>query len=328
MDYITLAKEIVSLYPFGSPDIEFIRHNENITFKITDPLNRNCYILRIHMPVTDGFAGIQNTFEGLQSEMIVLKELYSNNVIHVQEPVKNCMGDYVTVYNSTEFDVPCLATLLTWMEGATLSVEEDDMEAAAFALGEELAALHEFTRSYKPVEKLSRPVYDGNRIDFAMDELQCGVERALYSMEQYETIKEVLQLVKRQLIELDSRKNSWGLIHADLQFGNVIIHNGRLGLIDFSLSGYSYYLFDLGSASSMLPTEWRKTFLNGYSSKSSFIMDDLRYIEGLIFMDIFISYCFFIRDDNRNGWIKTNAAELCDTLCKDFIQGKSVYYSL
>ncbi|AJS58875.1 phosphotransferase [Paenibacillus sp. IHBB 10380] len=126
----------------------------------------------------------------------------------------------------------------------------------------------------------------------------------------------------------DMRECAWGLIHADLQLGNVIISNGRPSLIDFSLSGYGYYLFDLGSASSILPSELRRTFLNGYSSKSSITLDDLRYIEGLIFMDIFVSYVFFIRDSNRNGWIKTNADEICDTLCRDFIQGKAVYYSL
>lgn len=75
MDYTALAKEIVIYYPIRSPDIEFIRHNENITFKITYQLNSNCYLLRIHMQVTEGFAGIQNTLEGLQSEMIFLNEL-------------------------------------------------------------------------------------------------------------------------------------------------------------------------------------------------------------------------------------------------------------
>jgi Ser/Thr protein kinase RdoA (MazF antagonist) len=327
MEHATLVKEIISFYSFENLDIEFIRHNENITFKITDMLHGKRYLLRIHIPVTDGFVGVQNTLEGLQSEMIFLKDLHSNNVIHVQEPVANRFGDYVTVYDTNQFGAPYFATLLTWIEGTTLTLKEDNTEGIVFILGEELAALHEFTRCYRPIQNLIRPVYDVKRIDFAITELQCGVDSGLYSTEQYEIIKEVLEIVKRQIIELDFRNNSWGLIHADLQLGNVIINNGRLSLIDFSLCGYGHYLFDLGSASSIIPTELRSAFLNGYSSKSSFTMEDLRYIEGLIFMDIFISYCFFIRDSKSNGWIKANAAEICGTLCKDFIQGKAVYYS-
>ena len=70
------------------------------------------------------------------------------------------------------------------------------------------------------------------------------------------------------------------------------MHESRPCFIDFSLSGYGYELFDVGSASSMLPSVLRGALLNGYSSKSAFTLNDMRYVEGLIFMDIFISYVF------------------------------------
>lgn len=44
-------------------------------------------------------------------------------------------------------------------------------------------------------------------------------------------------------------------------------------------------------------------------------------------MDTFISYALFMRDNQRNSWIKTSALEICDTLCKDFLAGKEVFYS-
>ncbi|MNE58051.1 hypothetical protein D3C80_1530580 [compost metagenome] len=57
---------------------------------------------------------------------------------------------------------------------------------------------------------------------------------------------------------------------------------------------------------------------------------ELRLMAGsyLFFMDIFISYLFFIHDSNRNGWIEENAAKVCSSQCKDFLSGKQVYYSL
>ncbi|MFF2019904.1 hypothetical protein [Paenibacillus sp. NPDC058177] len=45
-------------------------------------------------------------------------------------------------------------------------------------------------------------------------------------------------------------------------------------------------------------------------------------------MDIFISYAFFINDPEKNGWIKEDAAKVCSTHCRDFLDGKEVYYLL
>ncbi|MFF2483766.1 phosphotransferase enzyme family protein [Paenibacillus sp. NPDC058071] len=327
MEHSILAKEILGFYAFEDPEIEFIRHSENMIYKIRDNHNNRNYLLRIHNPVSEGFSGIQHTLEGLRSEMALLKGLSASGTIQVQEPVANRFGELVTDYQSGEHGTQCFATLLTWMEGSMLSLEEGSMEEMAFALGKELGAFHEFTRQFNPAPSFIRPVYDAKRIDFAINELHYGVEIGLYQIEQLEMIKEVLHIVKQQLIQLDSRDKAWGIIHADLQLNNIIINNGRPGLIDFSLSGYGYYLFDLGSGSSILPKEVRKTFLEGYASKSNFSFDDIRYIEGLIFMDIFISYCFFIRDNNNNGWIANDVAALCGSQCKDFIEGKTVFYS-
>jgi hypothetical protein len=88
-----------------------------------------------------------------------------------------------------------------------------------------------------------------------------------------------------------------------------------------------HYCFDLGSASLMLKSEQRKTFLEVYASKASFSFDDIRFIEGQIFMDIFICYAFFINDPEKNGWIKEHAAKICSTCCRDFLDGIEVYYS-
>lgn len=326
MDYDTLAREVLSLYPVSNADIEFIRHNENITYRVNDKLHDKIYILRIHKPSTEGLLGIQHTYEGLKSEIQILQGINVDNVIKVQKPVANCQGEYVT---ECSFNAdPCYATLLEWIDGSPLTIQEDNIDEIAFALGENLGLFHEFSLQFKPEGDFTRPIYDLDRIDMAIDELKYGVEIELYSREHYEIIKEVLTLVKNQIKELESRGNAWGLIHADMQLGNIIMNNGKPCFIDFCLSGFGYYLFDVGSLATILPDSLRNTFLRGYSCRTSFSFDDLRYIEGMIFMDIFISYVFFIRDNNRNGWIKEHAADVCSTLCRDFLEGKEVFYSL
>lgn len=323
---INEAKNVLLHYSFNEPIIEFIRHNENITFKVTNKPDNRSYLLRIHKPISGGFSGLQHTRNGLQSEMVFLREIDQKNSLKVQKPIVNRDGELVTEYISDQFG-PTFATLLEWLDGSTLTQNEENIDQIIYKLGENLAELHEFSQALKPLE-LHRPVYNANRIDEALTELRQGVINGALQQVDFDVIKNVLSIVKEQLIELDTRENSLGYIHADFQLGNVIVSEGNPSLIDFCLFGYGYYLFDLGSASSMLKSELRKTFLEGYASKTSFSFDEIRYIEGQIFMDIFISYIFFINDPERNGWIKEHAAKVCSTQCRDFLDGKEVYYSL
>ncbi|MNO60008.1 Stress response kinase A [compost metagenome] len=318
------AEKVLLQYSFIDPVIEFIRHNENITFKVINKPDNKKYLLRIHKPISEGFSGLQHTRDGLQAEMFFLREMGQKNILSVQRPVVNEKGELVTEYSSEQFGT-CLATLLEWIDGSTLTQEEDNIDQIIYRLGENIAHLHEFSQTLMPLE-LHRPVYDVEKIDETLIELRQGTNNGFLDPEDYEVISSVLFVVKEQLAELDARDNSWGFIHADFQLGNVVVSEQNPILIDYCLFGYGYYLFDLGSASSMLKSELRKTLLDGYASKSSFSLDEIRYIEGQIFMDIFISYVFFIHDSERNGWIKEHASKICSTLCLDFLEGKEVYY--
>jgi Ser/Thr protein kinase RdoA (MazF antagonist) len=328
MDYNAIAKEILSKYPISKPEIQFIRHNENMTFKVIDSISNKDYLLRIHKPSTEGLFGIQHTIDGIKSEIKILQELNHKDLLRVQVPIANNLGEYITEYKLNNFNHTCYATVLEWIEGSTLTLKEDNIEKIAFALGENLALFHKCLKEFKPSKDFIRPIYDVERIDSAIDELKYCVEVDLFSIEHYDIIIKVLALVKNQINELNLRGNSFGIIHADMQLGNIVINNDNPCIIDLGFCGFGYYVFDLGSAATIFPSNLRQTFLHGYSSKCSFSFDDIKYIEGQIFMDIFISYILFMKDNQRNSWIKTSALKICDTICKDFLDGKEVFYSM
>lgn len=328
MDYNIIAKELLSLYSISEPEIQFIRHNENITFKIIDQKNNKHYLLRIHKPSTEGLFGLQHTLEGIKSEIKILQELKRKNLLHSQIPIVNNRGEYITEYKLDNFNHRCYATVLEWIEGSTLTLKEDNIKEIAFALGQNLALFHECLKEFKPSKDFIRPIYDIDRIDFAIEELKYCVEINLFSMEHYDIIKKVLILVKNQINELNSRENTFGIIHADMQLGNIVVNNDNPCIIDLGFCGFGYYVFDLGSAATIFPSNLRQTFLRGYASQCSFSFDDLKYVEGQIFMDTFISYVMFMRDNQRNSWIKASALKKCDSICKDFLEGKEVFYSM
>lgn len=328
MDYTILAYDVLALYSIEPSNIQFIRHNENITFKIVDEVNLKNYLLRIHKPSMEGLLGIQHTLKGINSEVLILQALNHNNLVLAQRPVANNQGDYITKCELDNYNLPCYATILEWIEGDTLNLKMENINELAFSLGKNLALFHRSLKGFKSTVDVIRPIYDTDRIDNAISELKYCVEIDLFSMAQYEIIKSVLLVVKCQMEELRLREDSWGIIHADMQLGNVVVNNNNPSLIDLGFCGFGYYAFDLGSAATCFPSELRQTFLNGYSSEASFTFEDLRYIEGQIFMDTFISYVLFMKDHQRNAWIKTSASNKCDTVCKNFLEGKEVFYSL
>lgn len=328
MNYTIIAKEILSLYSIYDSEIQFIRHNENITFKIIDRVYKRNYLLRIHKPSSEGLFGLQHTLEGIKSEIKILQELKYKNLLQVQIPIANNLGEYITEYELENYNHPCYATVLEWIEGSTLMLKEDNIKEIAFSLGQNLALFHECLKEFKPSKDFMRPKYDIDRINSAIEDLKYCVEVNLFSIEHYNIIRKVLILVKNQIKELSLRENSFGIIHADIQKGNIVLSNDNPCIIDLGFCGFGNYVFDLGSAATIFPSNLRQTFLHGYASKHSFSFDDLKYVEGQIFMDTFISYVLFMRDNQRNSWITNSALKICDTLCKDFLEGKEVFYSI
>ncbi|MFF2019905.1 phosphotransferase [Paenibacillus sp. NPDC058177] len=156
-------------YSLVEPIIEFIRHNENITFKVTDKKANRSYLLRIHKPISEGLSGVQHTWNGLQAEMRLLQEIAHNNILKVQKPVANREGEWVTDYNSEQFGAT-FATLLEWIEGSTLTLEEDNITQIVYKLGEDVARLHKFSQTLVSQES-HRPLYDAARIEEELTEL-------------------------------------------------------------------------------------------------------------------------------------------------------------
>ncbi len=48
MEYTKCFKEVLLQYSFTDPIVELIRHNENITYKLTEKGSEDTYLLRMH----------------------------------------------------------------------------------------------------------------------------------------------------------------------------------------------------------------------------------------------------------------------------------------
>lgn len=231
-----MIQEALQYYPFEELQISFIRHNENITCKVT--ADRNDYVLRIHAPV-EGFS--LKLFEHgtakdlISGEIALLLHLSRTAPFPVQKPVKNRMGKYMTVLSD---GTP--AELLQWIDGKTLHGE--DIAQCAGELGELAAQINSAAEGFAG-ERIS---YSYELVRRMRTEFMNAEEKAHLTKEQVSICGEVFTEIERIMTELDGQQKSKCLIHADLSTENILRTPSGLAPIDFSLSGFGYRAQECG----------------------------------------------------------------------------------
>ncbi|MEW6723906.1 MAG: hypothetical protein AB1331_03145 [Bacillota bacterium] len=75
-------------YEISEPQVEFIRHNENLTCSVTDGQTGERYVLRVHQPIEGFAATAQHSHEALEAELQFMEVLGQGT----QRPVRNRAG--------------------------------------------------------------------------------------------------------------------------------------------------------------------------------------------------------------------------------------------
>lgn len=87
--------DIMSKFSINNYTMTFLKHNENLTYKVIDSLTGKAYLLRIHRPFTSNFTGPQHTLEGLQSELQLLIHIKEKTSLVVQTPIRSNSSDFI-----------------------------------------------------------------------------------------------------------------------------------------------------------------------------------------------------------------------------------------
>jgi Ser/Thr protein kinase RdoA (MazF antagonist) len=81
----------------------------------------------------------------------------------------------------------------------------------------------------------------------------------------YRTLQSSIAWLTGEICRVTPSHETYGLIHGDLHRGNFLLHNNQISLIDFSMSAFGYYTYDLGTCLSNIRTANHHTFLENYS---------------------------------------------------------------
>jgi len=321
--------EILKDYDIHDPSIAFIRHNENMTYKVTDDANGMAYLLRIHKAVISNMSGVQHTYEGLNAEMSLLQQLQERMDLDVRvpTPVRNIKGEWVTFVTDDGKVVHC--TLLNWIEGKDMQQNETIPKEHIIHFGEQVGNLHQFSRSAGMGMSHVRPAYAGiAQNELMLKRLKLGVSMGIFSTEDINTLNYYFESLNSSLENYSMTGSTWGIIHADINKGNLLVSEQGLALIDFCLFGFGYYLYDVGGSILSLKADERDYFITGYTSKAGAIsVEDMRRLEGFMMLSILGYYAFHLENEDRHSWMRERMPIFCKTYCLPYLNNQSIFYT-
>ncbi|TDF93883.1 phosphotransferase enzyme family protein [Paenibacillus piri] len=320
--------ELLDSYGIHRPRIEFIRHNENRTYKVTDSATGNEYLFRMHQPVTPNMAGLQHTGPGLLSELQLLTDMADQTKLIVQRPVRDRNGHWIAKIEHERSMIHC--SLLTWIKGRPLQKEAAADAELAGKIGAQLAELHRFFRKYRHrVHSETRPVQGIERNDQLLSRIQLGVETGLIALSDFRVVKDTIRVINSRLERMNESQDCRGIIHGDLNLGNIILtEDGEISFIDFGLFGFGYYVLDVAMAALMVPSQRRIRLLEAYYDSGQLPGTVFPALEGCMLLAIFGYYAFHMENERVHPWIRERMPQLCAKHCLPFLSGESILYSL
>ena len=223
-------QEALSHYNITASEIELLRHNENLTYRVG-----NDYLLQIHEPV-DGFSA-EFIYEGVERIEIYKTELaflayLKNKGMQIHEAVKNRHGELITKLQNGTY-----VTVSKWLEGESLDKLELNDEIC-YQIGEMLASLHQKAKGFRisPVKTYGKQHCECTKKRFtALETLGLSTE--------YSAIMQ--KCCDRAGTVLEKSEDEFQMIHGDLSASNILKTPDGLVPIDFSFFGMGHPMYDL-----------------------------------------------------------------------------------
>lgn len=232
------------------------------------------FALRIHRPGLKKRAWIE-------SELVWLKALIRDTSLRVPQPA-------APIYTGKleGVDLPVYCVLFRWLDGDSYKPNALTPQHA-YAVGQFAAYLHNHSTHYIPGDGFERPRLDYEGLFGDESPYNPGVGDAIFNATQRRVMTEAGSHIREVMGQLDAQPGSFGLIHADLIWKNVLFEEGSIAAIDFDDCAFGYALYDL---SPMLLSfkdepegaELSNSLWEGYRSMREHAQSDRAPLEALI----------------------------------------------
>jgi Ser/Thr protein kinase RdoA (MazF antagonist) len=164
-----------------------------------------------------------------------------------------------------------------------------------------MACLHEQARSFQVPRSFVRPRWDHAGLFSRRAEVRAGWDRL--DQRQRRLFQAVAGRLEGIMARLDTGRDVFGLIHADLIFANVVFHRGEPCPIDFDDCGFGYFLYDLAILLDRIEMRedyapLRAALLEGYRQVRPLPGDHEAYLDLFVLARwVFLGVCFLSRPE-------------------------------
>jgi amicoumacin kinase len=230
--------------------------------------------------------------EWIEAELEWIKYLTQQGV-PAARPVESLGGLWVESIAGGEFLVCCFTKALGGLIG------DEQLRPSLFAvLGRTLGRMHSLTKRFVPV--VQRPHW------FELD----AYDVCRYVPTGQREFRHRALAIIRTLSDTPRSNNTYGLIHADLHFGNIFVHESTITCFDFDSCQYHWFGYDLaaiiffsarrlGDAPKMLPG-LINALLSGYSAESNPSDLLLESLELFVAVREIAKYILYFKHDRAN----------------------------
>ena len=289
-----LARAALARYGIEDGRLTLQRFEHNTTFRVDTPYER--YLLRINRP------GV-HTVDTIASELAWLTALRNDTDLVVPEPVFALDGSAVVLADDPRVPEPHACVLLRWLDGRFV-----DRRLAPVHLrrvGTLTGRLQEHAAEWTSPAEFVRPRVEtltseartdsiagsaalalgGDHPSAADSDRASGLVEALVSSRDAALFEDALEVVRATTRRL-ATTGSFGLIHGDLHYENVLFRGGDARAIDFDDCGWGFHLYDLAVTLWELEgrpryDELRDALLEGYARVSRLPEDHLAHLDAL-----------------------------------------------
>lgn len=215
-----VARRAMAEYDLQGYTLMFIRHSDNVTFKVEGP-GLDAYLLRIHVPVSRAMGAHGADARAVTSELLWLKALSLETDLVLPKPVRNRAGAQVTQVPAENGTLPVNCTLMHWLAGQPYH-RDLESEQTAHQIGEILAKLHLHASQWQIPEGFQRPKRDIGYFTGALRAIQPALKDGRIRPSDYAELETSIALLVETLRSLAEHRQTHGLMHADTHKGNML----------------------------------------------------------------------------------------------------------
>jgi len=233
-------------------------------------------------------------------------------------------------------DEPRFAGVTQWVEGELLSehlgtgLGRKEREQRFHQIGAHAAKIHNQSSRWIAPQGFERHALD---LDGLMGEAPFWGrfwEHEALSKEQRTLLLRVREKIGEALEEYGRTASNFSMIHADLHFENVLVHDGILTPIDFDDAGFGWHMYELAVA---MFDEWgnpgfeavKKAVLKGYRKHRPLTDQDASHLPLFLLIRglALIGWVHQRPEHNSKTWFKEMTKSICSE-CEHFMETAQV----